>query len=162
MLDWLKPKTKKFPGVNIREVWDFRLSYACPYLFNQGETWVVKLIANDSPDNKSNVLAEYDTGVPTSESGRKGIRACYNWLHRVRDDFSRDHIELRKPVVKLINDSNKHISDKIAHADTQERMGFTREARQIRADSQAKLKDLNLKVKEAVSEMQRIIENDSL
>ena len=91
-------------GVEIREVWDFRLSIGSPILFNKGKTWLVKIFANDG----SGVLDEYDTGVKTTGDNFDcaAIAACYDWLRTVRDKFSREHLELRKPLVALINATN--------------------------------------------------------
>ena len=91
-------------GVNILEVWDWRLSIGAPMLFNKGKTWVVKIMANDG----SGVLDEHDTGVKTTGNNFDyvAIAACYDWLRTVRDKYSRDHIELRKPVAAMINYAN--------------------------------------------------------
>lgn len=105
--------TKKHSGKDIREVWDWRLSSGSPILFNSGDTWIVKIFANDG----SGLLKEHDTGIPTTdEDGRrnnhdqKAIAACYDWLRSVRDEYSRDNIDLRKPVVALINHANDEIN----------------------------------------------------
>ena len=92
-------------GVEIREVWDWRLSTGAPILFNKGKTWIVKIFANDG----SGVLDEYDTGVKTTGDNFDcaAIAACYDWLRTVRDEYSRDHIELRKPLVAEINATNE-------------------------------------------------------
>ena len=91
-------------GVEIREVWDFRLSVGSPILFNKGDTWVVQVFANDG----GGVLAEHDTGIKTTGNNfdTDAIAACYDWLRTVRDKFSREHLELRKPLVALINATN--------------------------------------------------------
>ena len=100
-----------FKGVDIREVFDFRLSRGAAFLFNSGEHWAVKIISNTSPDGEAETLAEHVTGIRTNvQPDSLGIKKCYAWLHSVRDDFSRDNIELRKPVVALINASNAEAS----------------------------------------------------
>ena len=100
-------KATDFKGADIREVFDFRLSKGAAFLFNSGEHWAVKIISNTSPNGEPDILAEHVTDVQTGPgTDGKGIAACYAWLHSVRDQFERDHIELRKPVVALINASN--------------------------------------------------------
>jgi hypothetical protein len=97
-----------FKGIETLEVWDFRLSNGSPVLYNNGELWRVVINANDG----SGVLEEFTTDVPTSGNSHdvEGVKACYVWLHSVRDKYSRDHIELRKPVAKFINESNAELS----------------------------------------------------
>ena len=101
-------EAKTFRCVDIREVWDFRLSIGSPILYNNGETWIAKIWANDPGDEDCKSLKEYDTGIKTNGDNfdNEAITACFEWLYSIRDEFSRDHIELRKPVVKLINDLN--------------------------------------------------------
>lgn len=109
--------SEDFNGENVREVWDFRLSTAHPLLRNDiGDTWKVQIWANDNPDydpEKPDVLAEplevYDTEIPIDKNDHHDtgkVAECFAWLHSVRDKYSRDHIELRKPVVALINAAN--------------------------------------------------------
>lgn len=108
---------KEFRGKHILEVWDFRLSVANPLIRNDiGDTWLVQLWANENPDydpEYPSTLAEpletYDTGIPFEVGDHwdvKKIKKCYEWLYSVRDKYAREHIELRKPVAKLINESN--------------------------------------------------------
>lgn len=100
-------KATDFKGHDIREVFDFRLSRGAAFLFNSGKHWTVKIISNTSPDGDPETLAEHETDVHTKDDNHQaGMAACYAWLHSVRDQFERDHIELRKPVVALINASN--------------------------------------------------------
>jgi len=89
---------------HILEVWDFRLSKGSPILYDTGEYWRVVINANDG----SGVLAEHVTDVKTTGNVHDpvGIAACYDWLRSVRDKYSRDHIELRKPVAAMINMAN--------------------------------------------------------
>jgi len=99
---------KKFLGINILEVWDFRLSIGSPILYADGEFWRVVVYANDPGDQERIVLDEHVTDVKTTGDPRdpEGVAACYKWLHSVRDTHSRDHIELRKPITKAINEAN--------------------------------------------------------
>ena len=108
---------KKFQGKHILEVWDFRLSTASPLIRNDiGDTWLVQIWANDNPDydpeDPSTLavpLEEHDTGIPVEVGDHQDaekMKVCYEWLYSVRDKYSREHIELRKPVTKLINESN--------------------------------------------------------
>jgi len=91
----------KLKGININEVWDYRLSIGNPILYQNGKTWVVKIHCLKD----SSVLEEYDSGVPTTGDpyDTSGIIPCYEWLLTVRDKYSRNNLDLRKPVVKLIN-----------------------------------------------------------
>jgi len=108
---------KEFQGIHILEVWDFRLSTAHPLVRNDlGDTWKVQIWANSNPDydpENPDTLAEplevHDTGIPCEAEDHwdaKKMKVCYEWLYSVRDKYARDHIELRKPVTKLINESN--------------------------------------------------------
>ena len=104
-------KATDFKGVEIREVFDFRLSKGAAFLFNSGEYWAVKIISNTSPDGAAETLAEHVTDVRAKVLPPEvGVAACYAWLHSVRDNHERDNIELRKPVVALINASNTEAS----------------------------------------------------
>lgn len=132
----------KHKGEDIREVWDWRLSIGNPIQYNSGANWVVKIHANDG----SGVLEEYDTGIKTvDEHGKrnshdtKAVAKCYDWLRSVRDKYSRDHIGLRKPVVKMINDANRHINELYS-------AGKEAEANQA-------MRDHNARIKTAISEM---------
>lgn len=134
--------TTKHEGKSIREVWDWRLSRGMPILYNSGDTWIVKITANDG----SGVLEEYDTGILTKDKNgktdnhdAKAIAACYDWLRSVRDKYSRDHIELRKPVVALINHANDEIH------------GMVNAGKQ--AEAMKKVTDFNSQIKEATSRM---------
>ena len=113
---------KEFKGIHILEVWDFRLSTAHPLVRNDlGDTWLVQIWANENPDydpDKPETLAEplevHDTGIPCEVGDHwdaEKMKECYKWLHSVRDKYARDHIELRKPVTKLINESNAKASE---------------------------------------------------
>lgn len=86
-------KSKAFSGKKIREVWDFRLSYAHPILYNSGDFWVIHIYANnphheawkDHPglqvtkvkdpktgkvsENISVLLEEIKTEIPTCPNG---------------------------------------------------------------------------------------------
>ena len=106
---------KEFNGKNILEVWDWRLSRGNPILYNSGETWVVRIWANKPKDGEKELLEEWDSGFEVRrEFGAydfEAIKKCYAWLHSVRDRYSRDHIELRKPVAKAINEANSKASE---------------------------------------------------
>jgi hypothetical protein len=112
-----KKLAKDFAGVDIREVWDFRLSTGAPMLFNSGETWEVKIFANDAPDGEPVVLAEFVTDVKTvDEDGKRNphdsvaIAACYAWLHSVRDNFKRPDFDDRIEHVAAINAANRALA----------------------------------------------------
>ena len=123
---------KTFEGRAIREVWDWRLSLAQPVLFNSGDTWLIKIIANDPGDpiwdewpdvvletgkNSERLVCEVvETDIPTCDANGKrnsldcdAISRCYEIIYPLRDKYSLDCIDLRKPVVKLINESSAEI-----------------------------------------------------
>lgn len=112
---------KEINGIDIREVWDFRLSIASPILYVDGDTWVVKIYANDG----GGLLEEHDTGVESTGDvhDTNGTKACFEWLYSVRDKYSRDHIELRKPVVKMINEANTKAASINLHAQQAKQAG---------------------------------------
>lgn len=110
----------KIKGINITEVWDFRLSTASPLIVRKGGTWVVEIWANKNPDfdgtprTEARPLEIHDTGIPSAlgdELDTKKIKACYRWLKKVRDNYSLPDIEQRKPLVAKINACNKALSE---------------------------------------------------
>ena len=84
---------KKFEGKMIQEVLDHRLSIGSPHLY-VGDTWVVKIWANN-PKGDRELLAEHDTKVKATGNvhDHAAIAKCYEWLHSVRDKYSKDDIE---------------------------------------------------------------------
>jgi len=104
---------KKFEGKDIKEVWDYRLSKACPVI-ERGETWVVNIYSKSNKDFNGNHVIEplesYDTGIksePFDAQDTKKVARCYEWLYKVRDNYSLPDIEKRKPLVAKINAANK-------------------------------------------------------
>ena len=149
-------KSKEFKGVFIREVWDFRLSRAAPTLYNAGKTWIVKIHCNKTGD----VLAEYDSGIATvNAAGIRNIHdtvaiaACYKWLYSVRDEYGRDNLELRKPVVALINTANIQASQLNVEIINAEGEGDTNLANQKRGELQQHVKTVSKSIKQATVEM---------
>ena len=146
---------KKFKGVFIREVWDFRLSKAAPMLYNNGDTWIVKLHCNATGD----VLEEHDTGISAVKDGvcdnwdREGINACYVWLYSVRDNYSRGHLKERKPVVKMINEANSKSSAINSEMLAAEAESNTDLANQKRGEMQQHLVKANAGIRVATDEM---------
>jgi hypothetical protein len=105
----MSKKAKDFEGVDIREVWDWRLSNGMAILYDDGPTWAVRVWANNPPEGEvKQLLAEHVTDVATCGDPRdpEGVAACYEWLHSIRDDHARDNIELRKPVCAMIQGAN--------------------------------------------------------
>lgn len=106
----------KIIGKNITEVWDYRLSNAVPIIDRSSGTWVVQIFSKtnpdydpDDPETIAKPLQIHDTGIPATvndEYDVKKLIPCYNWLKSVRDDYSLDDIEERKPFVKKINEAN--------------------------------------------------------
>jgi len=140
---------KEFAGVNTLEVWDFRLSVGSPVLYANGEFWKVCVYANNPGDKDRVVLAEHTTDVKTNGDVHdvKGIRACYAWLHTIRDKFARDHIELRKPIAKAINGANAKANAINAEALQAERDEDIDLANQKRGELQAHLSTANAAIK---------------
>jgi len=113
-----KKTAKDFKGVDIREVWDWRLSVGAPILFNQGEFWVVKVFANQSLDGQCSLLAEHTTKIKTiDDQGQRdaydpaGVCACYAWLHSVRDKYKRPDFEQLLEPVAAINRENRRLAE---------------------------------------------------
>lgn len=175
-------KTKTFEGKKIREVWDFRLSYASPVLYNSGAFWVIHIYANnphhdawkDHPgreETNGNVrvlLEEIVTDIPTLPNGdpkermtpeaiKAGQQACYPILYKVREKYTRDNFELRKPVVKLINESNAECGRLNSEAIEAEQSGDTELAMQKRGEMQGFLQAANANIKQAVTSMKQQI-----
>ena len=152
-------KAADFKGVDIREVFDFRLSLGAAFLFNSGEFWAVKIISNTSPDDGPETLAEHITDVPTTTvPDAEGIKACYAWLHSVRDNIARDHIELRKPVVALINASNVEAGKLTAKADAAKAGGDIDLYMKLRGQLDTHLANANGEIKNATAQLMADIE----
>jgi hypothetical protein len=154
---------KTYEGKDIREVWDWRLSRGNPVLYNDGDTWVIRVYANSAPDGERVMLKEIVTEMPTVVNGVRdvndhaAIAKCYELLRAVRDEFSRDHIEDRKPVVKLINESNKEatrINDLAVQAELN---GDTDECDRLRGKLSRHLDAANAEIKKSAAAMQKRI-----
>lgn len=142
--------TKKvFEGINILEVWDFRLSIGSPILYADSEFWKVVIYANDPGDQERIILDEHVTDVKTIGDPRdpEGVTACYEWLYSVRDKYSRDHIELRKPIAEAINEANAEAAAINGEALAAEKADDTDLANQKRGELQAHLTLSNLIIK---------------
>lgn len=90
-------------GLDIKEVWDYRLSTAVPTIYNQGKTWVVAI---HSKGESNDPLETHDTGVSTEKGDTYDtdkVKVCFEWLKSVRDKYSLPDIEERKPLVAKIN-----------------------------------------------------------
>lgn len=111
----------EFEGVNIREVWDYRLSSAVPQIYTRGGTWVVQIWAKSSPDydpSKPETMAkpieEHDTGIKAEagdERDNEKLKTCYEWLLTRRDDYALENIEEIKPVVATINAATAKLAE---------------------------------------------------
>ena len=147
--------TKKFTGKNIREVWDFRLSIGCPNLFNSGETYIGKIFANEPVDGVQEILAEFDTEIKTKgDDGRPAnldaaMVKYYEWLYSIRDKYSRDYIEERKPVVALINAANVKANRLHSEADQAAHAGDVSFADQKFGEYARHLKESSAEIKKA-------------
>ena len=98
---------KQFEGVDIREVWNFRLSTAVPTIHREGGTWVVHI---HSKVDGGEPLESHDTGIEAvsgDQFNKDNLIACYKWLYSVRDKYALEDIEERKPHVAQIEEVNK-------------------------------------------------------
>ena len=113
--------SKTFAGLNIREVWNFRLSTAAPVIDRRSGTWVVHIYAKNNPDydpaDPSTVaqpLESYDTGIPATPGDgydAAKVAACYEWLYGVRDKYARPDIEELKPAVAKVEAANAALAE---------------------------------------------------
>lgn len=111
----------EFEGVNIREVWDYRLSSAVPQVDRRSGTWVVQILAKSNPDydpSKPETMAKplevHDTGIKAvtgDEYDCDKLKVCYEWLLTRRDDYALENIEEMKPVVAKINALNAKLGE---------------------------------------------------
>ena len=102
--------------MEIRDVWDFRLSTASVMIDRRSGTWVVKIISKSNPDydpadpeTLAKPLEEHDTGLAWEdgdEYDEEKLKVCYEWLRSVRDKYALPNIEELKPKVKAINEKN--------------------------------------------------------
>jgi hypothetical protein len=106
--------SKIFEGVNITEVWDFRLSSAVPVIDRRSGTWVVHIYSKVNEDNVQAVpLESYDTKIKVVDGdtfNNENLKVCYEWLYGVRDKYSLPDIEERKELVLAINEANKKLA----------------------------------------------------
>jgi hypothetical protein len=104
-------------GVDIREIWNHRLSRAVPCIDRRGGTWVAQIWAKSNPDFKPGdtpavPLESFDTGVPAvvgDEHDREKICVCYDWLKSRREEYSLPNIEELKPLVAEIEVKNQEL-----------------------------------------------------
>lgn len=137
----------------IREVWDFRLSKGCPYLFNNA-TWTCKVIDNNSPDGEAIILDELDTGIPAGVGrDEEAVKKIYEWLYSIRDKHSRPHIELRKPVVKMINEANQNVNALVSKATEHEKKGDFLASDELHGQAAAQLNRANREIKAATAKL---------
>lgn len=139
---------------DIREVWDFRLSSAAPTLYNlPGENWRVE-IHDKGEDNEP--LATYDTGIPSTPGDNwntEGMDACYAWLRSVRDEYALPGIEIRKPVVAMINEANAE-AQKLVDARTASSISPAASAAdRLTGALERHLREANAAIKKASEEM---------
>lgn len=103
---------KIFTGQFIREVWDWRLSIGNPILYADGDTWVVRIWANQPANGERELLEEYVTDIPTDGGihDHAAIAECYKWLYSMRDKYARDNIEDLKPLAAQVNKANEALA----------------------------------------------------
>ena len=146
----------KLVGKDIREVWDWRLSVGSPILYNNGPTWVVRIFANDG----SGILEEHDTGIPAvNEDGKRdphdtaAVAECFKWLKSVRDNYSREHIDLRKPVVAMINAANRRAAEINQQRLIAISKGDADESLRLHGELQGHLDEANALIKRATAQL---------
>ena len=110
-----------YAGVDIKEVWDFRLSRAAPVIVRGKEFWEIQIWAKDNPaydPEKPETLAKplevISTDIkvePGDEYDTAKVAACYELMYKVRDNYSLPDIEERKPLVAKINAANAALAD---------------------------------------------------
>ncbi len=79
---------KQFKGIDIKEVWDYRLSSATPLIYNTGKTWLVAIY---SKGEENEPLETHDTGIPCEKGDtydKRKIIECFKWLYSVRDKYT--------------------------------------------------------------------------
>lgn len=104
-----------FDGVDIREVWNFRLSKGIPLIVRRDGSWFVEIWSKNNADyvdgnEPAKPLHVKNMGIPHEpgdECNNIKISQCFAYLYSIRDQYSLDHIELRKPVVAYIEKSNQ-------------------------------------------------------
>jgi hypothetical protein len=114
--------TKKFEGVDIKEVWNFRLSTAVPQINRDGGTWVVAIYAKSNPDyveggKPAEPLEVHDTGIPSEPGDHHDVdkvKKCFEWLYSVRDKYALPEIEELKPAVAKIELANSKLVEALA------------------------------------------------
>lgn len=182
---------KELKGIDIREVWNFRLSTAVPQIMREvGGNWIVQVWSKSNPDyvpehtqeeyktdELGNIMFDdngdpivlstrvipatgvaeplevYDTGIPTEHNDAydcEKLKKCFEWLYGVRDKYSLDHLELRKPVVNLIEKANL-IGDQIN--------GMKQAA--IEAGDTVKAKQLHEQLQNHIAEANALITRES-
>ena len=105
----------KHKGVNIEEVWDYRLSNATPVLHNSGEFWRVDI--HPVRDGTGEPLESHVTDIPCTKGDTHDpvkIAACYDWLRTVRDKYSRDDIDEIKPLIAKYRNAQAKLHAKLA------------------------------------------------
>jgi len=109
IFSWFRTK-KKFKGEDIREVWDYRLSKGCPYLYCDAPYWIIRIWPNAvNRREPKKALIEYVTDIPATGNphDRRAIILCYNWLYKVRDDYAKNNMNALKPAAAKIYDINQ-------------------------------------------------------
>ena len=111
---------KTFQGVDIKEVWDSRLSKAVPQIDRRTGTWVVNIYKKNNPDynpkrpkSMAKPLLSYDTKIKATlndEYDKSKIIPCFEWMLKVRDKYSLSNIKELKPIVARINKDNRKLA----------------------------------------------------
>ncbi|MDC0637492.1 hypothetical protein OAP25_02205 [Flavobacteriaceae bacterium] len=105
-------------GINIREVWDFRLSRASVYIDRRGGSWMCVVISKDNPDYSecgevTPVLETHDTGIKAAKNDlydKEKLKVCFEWFKTIRDNYALPNIEELKPIVSEINRLNEKLA----------------------------------------------------
>lgn len=158
---------KQLPGVNIKEVWNSRLSSATPLIDRRSGTWVCQVWSKTNPDydpadpsTLSTPIETHDTGIPHTDGDEydaEKLRVCFAWFYSVRDKYALPNIEDRKPVVALIEEANATASALDGKIQAAVQNGDGDAVRALRADLQAHLTTANRAIREATADLKAVI-----
>ena len=106
-------------GIDIKEVFDYRLSTASVFIDRRSGAWVCVVASKNNPDHvegnePAKPLETYDTGIKVTKGDAYDtakIKVCFEWFLSIRDKYALPNIEELKPHVAKINAANKALAD---------------------------------------------------
>jgi hypothetical protein len=115
---------KELKGIDIKEVWDYRLSTVSIFIDNRGATWKVVVMKKRNqdydpkhPETLAKPLEVIDTHIPSTINDTwdtNKTKACFEIIYKIRDKYSRPDIEDLKPKVKNLNAATKALQKALA------------------------------------------------